>query len=295
MDLTIYQTQARETDRVPLPDPNAVVVPLLGIAGEVGDLLVEYKKKLRDGDAHRLFRPQVAEELGDLLWYLANLASKFDLDLSEIARDNLAKTRDRWPVGAQDWPRLFDEDFPADEQLPRELVVEFRQHHDDVDRPVVQLFRGGVRIGDPIRDNAPDPDHYRFHDVFHLAHAAILGWSPVLRKLLGCKRKSDAKVDEVEDGGRAIVIDEAIVAFVFEYARRHNFFQEGADVDYGLLKTIRGLVSTLEVRAHSLADFARAIHEGYRAWNVIRQHEGGTVSIDLRQHTIKAAAPGDAR
>jgi len=294
MDLRYYQQRALETDQVPEPDPRAIIVPLLGIAGEVGDLLVQYKKRLRDGDAHRLFQPQIAEEIGDILWYLSNLASKFDLDLAAIAEANLEKTRDRWPVRGGEAPPLFDASFPEDEQLPRELTLEFRQHMDDEGRPVVELIRAGKRVGDPIRDNTPDPDGYRFHDVFHLAHAAILGWSPVLRKLLGCKRKSNLAVDEVEDGGRAIVIDEAIVAFVFEYARHHDFFEEVDDVDYALLKTIRGLVSPLEVSARPLSDFARAILEGYRVWNVIRRAEGGTVFMDLRSRSLRVAHPAGA-
>jgi len=54
----------------------------------------------------------------------------------------------------------------------------------------------------------------------------------VLRKLLGRKRRSVPKVDEVEDGGRAWVIDEAIAAAVYEYAERHGFL-EGATLKQG--------------------------------------------------------------
>lgn len=89
MDLTDYQKQAATTDRVPGDEGNALVVPLLGMAGEVGDLLTEYKKRLRDKDSHRFFRDRVAEELGDILWYVSNLAGKFDLDLSDVAASNL--------------------------------------------------------------------------------------------------------------------------------------------------------------------------------------------------------------
>ena len=99
MDLNDYQTQAQETDRVRSAEGTALVdliVPLLGLAGETGELLSEYKKHLRDGEAHVLFKDRVAEELGDLLWYIANVASKFDLALGDIAEANLKKTRDRW-------------------------------------------------------------------------------------------------------------------------------------------------------------------------------------------------------
>ena len=67
------------------------------LAGEAGELLNEYKKKLRDGDAHEHFTDRVAEELGDILWYLAATATKFGLDLDDIAERNIRKTQARWP------------------------------------------------------------------------------------------------------------------------------------------------------------------------------------------------------
>jgi NTP pyrophosphatase (non-canonical NTP hydrolase) len=106
MDFDEYQRRARATDQNPkLPaDPAEIsrdprrdeVLPLLGLVGEVGGLLAEYKKLLRDGATHRKFRDEVAEELGDILWYVANVATKFDLTLEEIARSNIAKVEDRW-------------------------------------------------------------------------------------------------------------------------------------------------------------------------------------------------------
>jgi hypothetical protein len=61
------------------------------------------------------------------------------------------------------------------------------------------------------------PDHPTtlLIDVFHLAYAAVLGWSPVTRKLLDRKRRSNPQVDLAEDGGRAIVIEEGIAAMAF--------------------------------------------------------------------------------
>ena len=45
-------------------------------------------------------------------------------------------------------------------------------------------------------------------DVFHFAHAAILHWSPTFRALIRHKRKSNPDIDEAQDSGRAIVIDD---------------------------------------------------------------------------------------
>ena len=60
MNLNAYQREAQKTDRVPSRSTERtgvdLMVPLLGLAGETGELLSEYKKHLRDGDSHLLFK-----------------------------------------------------------------------------------------------------------------------------------------------------------------------------------------------------------------------------------------------
>src|SRR5262249_43469004 len=102
-----YQKQAILTNRVQGNDLQSIVVPLLGLAGEAGSLLSEYKKWMREGDRYRPFTDQVAEELGDILWYLANIADKVGLDLQEIAEENLAKIADRFRAEQSDSTPLF--------------------------------------------------------------------------------------------------------------------------------------------------------------------------------------------
>src|SRR5690349_17801389 len=103
-----YQRTSQRADQVPLTgtDPlmkeRAIMVPLLGLAGEAGSLLTEYKKWLREGDAYVLFNDQIAEELGDVLWYVTNLASKASLSLEDVAERNLRKIRERWHSAAED-------------------------------------------------------------------------------------------------------------------------------------------------------------------------------------------------
>src|SRR6185312_1019849 len=224
MDFDTYQREAQGTDRVPAEagsgDALSLIVPMLGLAGETGQLLSEYKKHLRDGEAHRLFKERVSEELGDLLWYVANVASKFNLTLGEIATANLAKTRARWATDRVG-PLRFDEPLPEGERLPRRFQVEMV----DITGPERRRLRvsiNGVPFGGELTDNAYDPDGYRFHDVFHFAYAAVLGWSPITRALLRRKRKSRPMLDEVEDGGRAAVVEEGVAALAFDYARRHR-------------------------------------------------------------------------
>jgi hypothetical protein len=90
-------------------------------------------------------------------------------------------------------------------------------------------------------------DGYRFHDVFHLAFAAVLGWSPITRSLLERKRSRKPEVDEVEDGGRAKVIEEGISALIFAYAKDYNWLAGKASVSSELLRTIKSMIAPFEV------------------------------------------------
>jgi hypothetical protein len=151
---------------------------------------------------------------------------------------------------------------------------------------VVYLTWEGQEIGNRLTDNAYEDDGYRFHDVFHLSYAALLGWSPVMRKLLGRKRRSDPKVDEVEDGGRASVTEEGISAYVFSYAKDHGFLASVQALDYELLRTIKKLVASFEVRDRSPADWEQAILIGYEVWRQVRLHQGGVVHVDLQERRL---------
>ena len=288
MELNKYQFLANQTDQQPEMEafeanPKSMMVPLLGMAGEVGELLGEFKKRLRDGDAYRLFPERVKEELGDLLWYLANVASKNALTLEEIALFNLDKTRRRWKTKAlhTDRKRLFDEDFPPSERLPRRMDIFIEE---GAGMAITRI--DGTRFGDPLTDNRYEDDGYRFHDVSHLAYASILGWSPTLRALLRRKRKSDPKVDEVEDGGRAIVIEEGISAMVFSYAERRNFLDGAKGVNYDLLRTIKDMTSHLEVSARTEGDWEKAITTGFDIWRKVKDKGQGRIHADLEKGTI---------
>jgi NTP pyrophosphatase (non-canonical NTP hydrolase) len=265
MDFAEYQARALLTDQV-TDEPNRIVVPLLGMAGELGSLMVEYKKYLRDGPAHRLFKEQFAEELGDILWYLSNLASKMKVSLEDIAKSNLEKVAERFPIKGEERipskPNFFDGEFLPDERIPHQMRVELGET-DQGGKPVITLTVDGRSMGNALIDNSYNDDGYRFHDVFHFAHAAVLGWSPVVRRILGCKRRSRPEIDEIEDGGRARVIDEGIVAFVFDYARRASFFDGVSSIDFSLFKTIRSLTSGLEVKVRTPLEWEKAILDGY--------------------------------
>ncbi|MDB9304244.1 nucleoside triphosphate pyrophosphohydrolase family protein [Nodularia spumigena] len=291
MNFSEYQTQALNTDQIPAVEGTELIIPLLGLVGEVGSLMTEYKKHLRDGDAHKLFKEGIAEELGDMLWYISNLASKFNLNLEEIAKDNLRKCHDRWgwrdtdSINDKATSYIFDHDFPENERLPRQFEVEITETSKD-NSVRMKAFINKKQVGNDLTDNSYSSDGYRFHDIFHLSYAAVLGWSVVTRSNLKCKRKSNPSIDEVEDGGRAVAIEEGISALVFSYAKDHDFLEGVKVIDYQLLKTIKNMTSHLEVSQCSLGDWEKAIFMGYDVWRQVEKNRGGTVVVDLDARLI---------
>lgn len=289
MDFSQYQHLANQTDQQPETgklgaDGRAILVPLLGLASETGELLGEHKKWIRDGDSYKLFPERVKEELGDILWYLANVATKHGLDLGDVAIYNLNKIDRRWGAAATQRKQCapLDSDFPEAERLPRRMEISIRLN----DSGGTVTFINGEKFGDSLTDNRYEDDGYRFHDIFHLSYACVLGWSPTVRALLHRKRKSNSKVDEVEDGGRALVIEEGIAAMVFSYAERRNYLKGAEAIDYNLLRTIKDMTSHLEVSCRTEGDWERAILTGFEAWRGIRSEGGGSIEADLESGTL---------
>jgi NTP pyrophosphatase (non-canonical NTP hydrolase) len=293
MKFRTFQEAARQTDQRQGTDLADIAVHLLGMVGEAGSVATEYKKLLRDGPAHTAAKARIREELGDVLWYTSALATKLGLDLDDIARANLEKTRDRWLRTTAD---PFDDQYPLAEQLPRTGTFEFVTSVSDVGRPTVRVRHDGRWMGDPLTDNSHVNDGYRFHDVFHLAYAAVLGWSPVTRKLMGRKRKSDPEVDEAEDGGRAIVTEEGIALMAFAYAASHNYMDGVTRLDFPFLNVIKDVTAPYEVGVRTAADWEQAILTGFTAWRALRDNNGGTIILDSarRSLTFQEAGTGCA-
>lgn len=283
MQFNDYQRRVRDTDQRPGKQREDTVVHLLGLAGEAGSVVGSYKKYIRDGAADSRWKLRMREELGDVLWYVAIVTDHLGLNLDEVAAANLDKTRSRWLQGSRD---AFDSEFPPAEQLPRRGTYEFIPGINEDGRSTSTVVFDGALLGDKLTDNALTDDGYRFHDVFHLAYATVLGWSPVTRSLMKCKRKSNGDVDESEDGGRAIVVEEGLAAFSFAYATRHDYL-EGIDrLDPQFLDSMTLMTSGLEVGARTQADLERAVLQGFAAFRQLRDNNGGFVDFDADAGTL---------
>ena len=91
-----YQEEAWETAIYPNKGDN-LYYPALGLAGEAGEVCNKIKKIMRDqeGSPTQAQKQEIAKELGDVLWYLATLATELDSHLGCIAGGNLEKLADR--------------------------------------------------------------------------------------------------------------------------------------------------------------------------------------------------------
>ena len=251
------------------PRPNAIVSDALLLGASVAPIL-----EANFGSAE-------ADDSLQACWStLRSIALDSSIDLEQAARANLAKIRSRWPATRTPHP-LFDDDDIADDQLPRSLSIEFRELGD-----TVGLRYRQVGIGDRITDNIESPDAYRYHDVFHMAYVAFLGWSPVIRSLLKCKRKSTLEVDRDQDGARAAILEEAIAATVFSRAKEMGYFETAKSIDYDLLKMIQEFTTGYEVEGVPLWQWEEAILEGFRVFRLLRDSGPGIVSWDMKRREL---------
>lgn len=364
-----FTVQIQRTDRRPPSD--ALRIAVLGVFGELGSLMSEIKKEVREGPSYVSFRATLLEEAGDLLWYYGALAITLDRSLAELfsaalgvtisggdccdeinryvdrlspppgdawlhageaagslaahvanhGKDdglfdlavrslrstllafasadlrlhtaiayNVQKSLSRFPISRRALPLYDDRPTPdgspirVDERIPKQLPFEFDEVEVGSRKFVVQkVFT--IKIGDPLTDNIDVQDDYRFHDVFHIAYAAVLGWSPVLRALLKVKRKSHPVIDENQDGARAILIEEGISTLVFNHAKPH-FFAGATGVDYRLLSTISDFVRGYEVADQPFWAWERAILRGYDVFRQLTTERRGRVTMDLVKRDI---------
>ncbi|NNB59860.1 nucleoside triphosphate pyrophosphohydrolase family protein [Pseudomonas fragi] len=375
MSISTYQKIAETTDKLP---GTGLELTILGLFGEVGSLLSALKKRERDRAAFKRYHAIILEELGDVLWYFSNLASRAQLDLSTLSqrvfrniedwdivepgepslgfgemqsrvdepvteeafsaqvltlagcvgdllndfkndtfsknRDklsahmvdifralvaaadsagvdmdvaalgNLKKTFSRWPQETIYPPRI-DEDMPKNERLPPRLDFFIAEENIGGKQYVIQKCNK-IIIGDRLTDNKMERDDYRFHDVFHIAFAVHLGWSPVLRALLHLKRKSNPELDENQDGARAILIEEGVATFIFGRGLECDLFKDVDHIDYDLLKSIQEFVRGYEVQRCALWQWEKAILDGFAIFRKLSVSRKGYVVADFDNHMI---------
>jgi len=97
MQLNEYQKLAHATSHNTTIGGNALLYPVLGLAGETGELVNKVKKLHRDngGEMNAAHRDAILQETGDLLWYLAEICTQLHVDLETVAYANIEKLASR--------------------------------------------------------------------------------------------------------------------------------------------------------------------------------------------------------
>lgn len=108
MEANEYQALALRTSNKALSNKEHLLNGALGLCGESGEVADIIKKYAMQG--HELDREHIAEELGDVCWYIAETAAAIGYTLDEILMLNVNKLRRRYP----------DEGFSAERSINRE-------------------------------------------------------------------------------------------------------------------------------------------------------------------------------
>lgn len=233
-----------------------------------------------------LSKDTTSEKIERFLNTYLKMMDFLNLDLLSIVENNTFKIRNRFvPIKELHLPLLsFDSTFSKDEQLP----VEFEVHIVEKPNGKAYLKWNDVFIGSALNDNHQENDNYKYHDVFHLAFAAILHWSPTFRALIKHKRKSDPSIDETQDSGRPIVIEEGLSAWLFSISKQRGIdFTKESSISYDLLKTIQIFIRGYEVERCPLQLWVKAIIQGYTVFNQVVANKGGIIIGNRRERTLE--------
>lgn len=324
MNIDDYQEAAIKT-RIKLSDNASVSgaetkgaqVPLLmGLFAEVGSLAAHYRKHVRDGYKIDQLQSAIVEDLGDILWYVAAIATELRVKLSVVADKNISRVNDRYPINgpASDNDKMqdFEKEFLFVERFPRQWIFEFiESDNNEALKKVTVYIREAVErlddgsthtitsegslaskfqlsksFGDSVDDNTYVDDAYRYHDALHIAFMAVLHWSPVVRGLTKIKRRSNKEFDRVEHGARARDLEEALSALLKEFSKKKNDFKDIRDIDTEVRDVIRLVVGTLEVKSVPIHKWATAIQTGFKLMKDLEQNKGGFLSVDLDERTV---------
>jgi NTP pyrophosphatase (non-canonical NTP hydrolase) len=100
MDFTTYQTKSRRTAKYPAIG-HPVIYPTLGLANEAGEVAGKVKKIFRDknGVIGEADCEALKGELGDVLWYLAQVCTELEISLDDVAEHNIKKLYSRLERG----------------------------------------------------------------------------------------------------------------------------------------------------------------------------------------------------
>jgi len=97
MTINEYQKLAMTTLNTELDKKDVLINGVMGLCGESGEVIDIVKKHLAQG--HELDKEKIIKELGDVAWYMAEIATVLDVDLEDVLVQNIEKLKKRYPEG----------------------------------------------------------------------------------------------------------------------------------------------------------------------------------------------------
>lgn len=97
MDFNAYQELAQRTSNKKAGDMDKILNGVMGLNGEAGECIDIIKKHFFQG--HELNKDELIDELGDVLWYIAETCEGLGVTMEEVAIRNIGKLRKRYPHG----------------------------------------------------------------------------------------------------------------------------------------------------------------------------------------------------
>ncbi len=97
MEIKEYQKRSTRTLNKELSTGGQTINMVMGLSGETGEIVDIFKKVLYQG--HMLDKDKIAEELGDVMFYIVNLCTLLDIDMRDVLRGNVDKLQLRYPEG----------------------------------------------------------------------------------------------------------------------------------------------------------------------------------------------------
>ena len=97
MNIEEYQSKSQRTVNTNLQIDEQVANLCMGLCGECGEVVDYLKKYIYHG--HLVEKKKLVEELGDVMWYITNLATLFEIPMTYILEENIKKLEERYPEG----------------------------------------------------------------------------------------------------------------------------------------------------------------------------------------------------
>ena len=97
MTINEYQELAMATLNPALSEKDVLINGVMGLCGESGEVIDIVKKWLAQG--HELDKEHIVDELGDVAWYIAEIAHVLGVTLEDVLEKNISKLKTRYPDG----------------------------------------------------------------------------------------------------------------------------------------------------------------------------------------------------